>query len=126
MHLAPAWLAANMQSWRKFVEHMGLTGTTVNSATRSVVGTNWFGRFMAFTLLNEPMHGIHHQQAGIPQASVPRHVAKLTPVADDDIPPFPSYWQATLHMIRSLGDPRIGAQWRRTAPREERELANVN
>ena len=37
MYLAPAYLAANMQSWRKYIEHVGLTGSTVNSSTRSIV-----------------------------------------------------------------------------------------
>ena len=31
--LAPAWLAANMQSLRKYIEHVGLMGSTVNSST---------------------------------------------------------------------------------------------
>ena len=37
MYLAPAFLASNMQSWRKYIEHVGLTGSTVNSSTRSIV-----------------------------------------------------------------------------------------
>src|SRR5436853_6058376 len=32
MHLAPALLAANLQSWRKYIEHVGMTGDTVNSS----------------------------------------------------------------------------------------------
>ena len=30
LYLAPAFLAANMQSLRKYIEHVGLTGSTVN------------------------------------------------------------------------------------------------
>src|SRR5262249_61125974 len=41
LHLIPAWLAANMQSFRKYVEHVGLTGATVNSSTRSIVAEGW-------------------------------------------------------------------------------------
>jgi hypothetical protein len=34
--VSAAWLAANTQSLRKY-EHSGLTGSTVNSSTRSIV-----------------------------------------------------------------------------------------
>ncbi|MFZ4766203.1 MAG: fatty acid desaturase family protein, partial [Roseimicrobium sp.] len=60
MYLAPAYLAANLQTWRKYIEHVGLTGRTVNSATRNVVAQGWFGQLVAFTLLHEPFHGVHH------------------------------------------------------------------
>ena len=43
LHLAPAWLAANMQSLRKYIEHVGLLGSTVNSSTRSIVAHGWLG-----------------------------------------------------------------------------------
>ena len=35
----------------------------------------------------------------------------LQPKTDEELPPFPSYIQAVLHMLRSLTNPRIGAQW---------------
>ncbi|HSV62044.1 MAG TPA: fatty acid desaturase, partial [Chthoniobacterales bacterium] len=34
LYLVPAVIAANLQSWRKYIEHMGLLGNTVNSSTR--------------------------------------------------------------------------------------------
>jgi len=33
-----------MQSFRKYVEHVGLTGSTVNSSTRSIVAEGWVAR----------------------------------------------------------------------------------
>ena len=60
LHLIPAWLAANMQSLRKYVEHVGLTGSTVNGSTRSIVAKGCVADFFNFTLLNEPYHGVHH------------------------------------------------------------------
>ena len=112
MYLAPAFLAANFHTWRKFIEHMGLTGSTVKSATRSVVDRGWLGRLISFTLLNEPYHGIHHLRPSLRQGDVPQNVAMLDPAASGDLPPFPSYWLALQDMLRSLGDPRVGAQWR--------------
>ena len=62
----PAWLAANMQSLRKYIEHVGLTGSTVNSSTRSIVADGWLANFVTFTLLHEPYHGVHHWRSGLP------------------------------------------------------------
>ena len=48
LYLAPVFLAANMQSLRKYIEHVGLTGSTVNSCTRSIVSHGWLGRTRFF------------------------------------------------------------------------------
>jgi Fatty acid desaturase len=111
MYLVPAYLAANMQSWRKYIEHVGLTGSTVNSSTRSIVSEGLLGRFIAFTLLHEPYHGVHHRHAGLPHAELPHFVSVLAPKTPDELPPFPSYRHAFTHLFRSLADPRAGAQW---------------
>src|SRR6266403_4844483 len=58
MYLGPAFLAANLQSWRKYIEHVGMTGDTVNGSTRSIVTNSWMGRLVALTLLHEPFHGV--------------------------------------------------------------------
>lgn len=115
MYLVPAYVAANLQSWRKYIEHVGLTGSTVNSSTRNIVARGWPGRLFAFTLLHEPFHGVHHLRMGLPHAELPQYAAELLPKTEDEIHPFPSYRHALLHLLRSLADPRVGAQWRKTA-----------
>ncbi|OYW77806.1 MAG: fatty acid desaturase [Verrucomicrobia bacterium 12-59-8] len=115
MYLAPAFITGNLQSWRKYVEHVGLTGSTVNSATRHIVAESWTGRLVAFTLLHEPYHGVHHLHLGLPHAELPLHVAEILPTTPDERPPFPSYRHAMLDVLRSLSDPRVGAQWHRSA-----------
>ena len=112
MYVAPAFLAANLQSWRKYIEHVGMTGTTVNGSTRSIVAKSWLGRLVAFTLLHEPFHGVHHQRAGLPHSLLPQHVASLEPKKPDERMPYPSYRYALLDLMRSLADPRVGPQWR--------------
>src|SRR5712671_2008618 len=52
MYLVPGLIAANLQSWRKYIEHVGLTGNTVNSSTRSIVPKSWLGHLFAYTLLH--------------------------------------------------------------------------
>jgi fatty acid desaturase len=116
MYLVPAFLAANMQSWRKYIEHVGLTGSTVNSSTRSIVSEGPLGRFVAFSLLHEPYHGVHHRHAGVPHAELPQHAPELEPKNPGEVAPFPSYRHALLHLLRGLADPRAGAQWRAASP----------
>ena len=111
MYLAPAVLAANLQNWRKYIEHVGMTGDTVNSSTRSIVAKSWMGRLVAFTLLHEPFHGVHHQRAGLPHSVLPQHVEKLQPKKPGERAPYPSYRYALVELMRCLADPRVGPQW---------------
>ncbi len=113
MLFIPSFVAANLQSWRKYIEHVGLTGSTANSGTRNIVAENWTGKLVAFTLLHEPYHGLHHLHVGLPHAELPRLAPELEPKHPDEIRPFPSYRHALLHLFRALADPRVGAQWTR-------------
>jgi fatty acid desaturase len=111
MYLVPAIIAANLQSWRKYIEHVGLTGNTANSSTRSIVPKSWLGRIFAYTLLHEPYHGVHHQHAGLPHSVLPRFESMLVPKNPGERVPFMSYRHALPDLIRSLANPRVGAQW---------------
>ena len=115
IYLVPALISANLQSWRKYIEHLGLTGDTVNSSTRSIVPRSWLGHLFAHTLLHEPYHGVHHKNAGLPHTVLPRFTSVLAPQKPDDVAPFISYRQALPDVIRSLGNPRVGAQWRESS-----------
>jgi fatty acid desaturase len=112
MYLAPALLAANLQSWRKYIEHVGMTGDTVNGSTRSIVAKSWLGRLVAFSLLHEPFHGVHHQRAGLPHSVLPQYADKLQPKKAGEHIPYPSYRNALPDLFRSLVNPRVGPQWR--------------
>ena len=116
MYLAPAYLASNMQSWRKYIEHVGLTGSTVNSSTRSIVSEGPLGRLVSFTLLHEPYHGVHHRHAGLPHAELPQFTSELVPKSPGEVSPFPSYRRALMDLLRSLSNPRAGAQWLKATP----------
>ncbi|EDY22242.1 fatty acid desaturase [Chthoniobacter flavus Ellin428] len=123
MHLAPAWLAGNMQSVRKYVEHVGLTGATVNASTRSVVAEGWTATFLNFTLLHEPYHGVHHWRSGLSHPDLPRHAAALEPAVAEERPPFRSFTAAVWDLIINLPDPKVGAQWRGVSVPTRQELA---
>jgi fatty acid desaturase len=113
LYAAPAWLAGNMQSWRKYVEHMGLMGDKILTCTRTIVPGTRLGQFVVFTLFHEPYHGVHHTYPRLPHEQLPEFSTILEPPQDDEIPPFPNYRSAALDMLASLSDPRIGPQWRK-------------
>jgi fatty acid desaturase len=107
----PAVLAGNLQSWRKFVEHMGLAGTTINSVTRNVVPRGLCGRFLSWTMFNIAYHSVHHHYARMHSAELPEFTELLEPAAAEELLPFPNYRSAVRDMLSSLADPRIGKQW---------------
>ena len=111
MHLIPGFIAGNLQSWRKYIEHVGMEGDTPTSATRSIVTNTWSGRLLSFTLLHEPFHGLHHRHMSLPHASLPPLAPSLAPREPGETHPFPSYRHALIDLIRKLGDPRVGPHW---------------
>ena len=111
LHVIPAWIAGNMQSLRKYVEHVGLTGSTVNNSTRSIVAEGWVALFLNFTLLHEPYHGVHHWRPGLSHPKLPEHADALEPKEDGDLPPFRTFRAALYDLLMNLGDPKVGGQW---------------
>jgi fatty acid desaturase len=111
MYLIPAGLAGSMQSLRKYIEHIGMTGSTVLSSTRSIVDPGLLGRLLAFTLFHEPFHGVHHKYARLPHAALPEFTDDLEPAGPPERWPFLTYRQALLDMLPSLLDPKVGSQW---------------
>lgn len=110
-YIVPAFIAGNLQSWRKFIEHVGLSGHSARSATRSIVADTWTGKFVSLTLLHEPLHGIHHIKSSLPHSELPTHTPWLRASEEGDITPFPNYREAFKHLLRCLPDPRVGSQW---------------
>lgn len=111
LYFIPAFIAGNMQSWRKYIEHVGLSGHTGRSATRSIVCDSMPGRLVSISLLHQPLHGIHHIKSSIPADSLSEHVDWLNPKDEGDTAPFPNYRSAFVDLLKSLRDPRVGAQW---------------
>jgi len=104
-------IAGNLQSWRKYIEHVGLTGHTAKSATRSIVAKTWSGRLLSLTLLHEPFHGVHHIKMSLDHTELPRHASLLEPTEEGEIAPFPNYRTALMHLLRNLADPKSGSHW---------------
>lgn len=111
LYFIPAFIAGNLQSWRKYIEHVGLSGHTGRSATRSIVGDSLPGRFVSLTLLHQPLHGVHHIKSSLPHEELAGHVDWLDPEDEGDTVPFPTYRAAFWDLLKCLPDPRVGAQW---------------
>jgi fatty acid desaturase len=116
----PAVIAGNLQSWRKYVEHVGLYGHTAKSATRSIIADTWSGRLLSLTLLHEPFHAVHHLRSGLPHYELPLHAKSLTPTVEGELTPFPNYRSAIKHLWGELADPRVGSHWPDAGARESR------
>ena len=112
LYFAPAFLAANLQSWRKYIEHVGMTGETVNGSTRSIIADTWIGKAVSFTLLHEPFHGVHHQKAGLPHAELPLHADKLQPKLPGEVRRFRAIDMLSPICCESWPTRRVGPQWR--------------
>ena len=110
-YVVPAIIAGNLQSWRKYIEHVGLSGHTARSATRCIITDTWAGRFISVTLLHEPFHGVHHIHAGLPHYEMPGCSSLLQPADAGDVPPFPNYRSAIMDLLRNLSNPRSGSHW---------------
>jgi fatty acid desaturase len=108
-YLIPAVLAGNVQSLRKYVEHVGLTGRGP-ALTRSVRNPSRAGRFLSWLLFHEPYHDVHHLYPKVPQEALPTVAAAENPLPPE-LPVFPNYRAALVDLLRGLADPKFGKAW---------------
>ncbi|HZP89087.1 MAG TPA: fatty acid desaturase [Burkholderiales bacterium] len=109
--IVPALGAANVQVWRKFIEHVGLTGHSAATATRCVAPRDTLGRIVSALMLNENYHSAHHRFGSLHYTELEEATAKVHATDPDALPVFPSYFAAFVHMLPALVDPKVGAQW---------------
>jgi fatty acid desaturase len=115
-YFVPAALAGNLQSLRKFTEHMGLFGDGILTITRTVVDRRWLGRMMSDSMLHIDYHGTHHRYARLPYYHLPEATPYVYRPGTSALPLFPSYLAAMRDMLSGLADPRVGRQWLEGAP----------
>jgi len=110
-YFVQALIAGNLQSIRKFTEHVGLMGDTILTTTRTVVDKTTYGEAMSRSMLRIDYHGTHHRYAKVPYYHLPEATPQVYDGRVPHVPLFPSYWAAMVDMFRSLGNPRVGSQW---------------
>lgn len=124
-YMLPAYIAGNVQSLRKYVEHVGLTGTRGIALTRSVRNPSRLGRAISWLLFHEPLHDVHHLYPKVPQEALPDVAAAENPLPPE-LPVFPNYTAAFLDLMRTLSDPKFGKAWAKAeAPASESEVDTV-
>lgn len=111
LYLIPSLLAGAMQSVRKYIEHVGLLGSTVLDSTRTIIPDNLAARLLSYTLFHEPYHGVHHVYPRLPHAELPEFASVLEAPTGEVGPLYPNYRSAFYDVVRSLRDPKVGAQW---------------
>lgn len=110
-YLVPAVIAGNLQSLRKFTEHLGLLGDSILTLTRTVVDPSQPGKLLSDTMMHIDYHGTHHRYARLPYYNLPPATPYVYDGSNRTVPIFPTYLSAMLDMARSLGNPRVGSQW---------------
>ncbi|MGI9516166.1 MAG: fatty acid desaturase, partial [Pirellulaceae bacterium] len=109
-HFVPAWITGSVQTLRKFTEHLGRFGNTIQEMTRTVVYTRPLGRAASSSQLHVEHHGTHHRWPRIPYHNLPA----ATPMVYKDAQPgmvFPNHLAAIRDMLPHLADPKLGPQW---------------
>lgn len=112
-YFVQALIAGNLQSIRKFTEHVGLLGDTILTTTRTVVDKQLIGNALSASMLRIDYHGTHHRYAKVPYYNLPVATPYVYDGSTAHEPIFPTYWHAMWDMFISLGNPRVGAQWTR-------------
>lgn len=116
-YLVPTIIAGNLQSLRKFTEHMGMLGHDVPTMTRTVVDRRLVGESLSRSMMRIDYHGIHHRYARIPQYNLPEATSHVYEKDELERAVYPSYLAAMIAMFRTLGNPRVGGQWLANSPK---------
>jgi fatty acid desaturase len=118
-YLLPAFLAGNLQSWRKYIEHIGLTGNSWATLTRAIRDPGLVGHVVSEGLLHEPFHDLHHRYPKIPYENLPA-AAKVDPLRKEELPVFGNYRAACWDLLKNLADPKFGPAWEAITPTNPR------
>ena len=110
--VVPWVVAGAFQTLNKYVEHLGMMGVGVMASTRSVVPRDSLGEFVSDAWQNVAHHGTHHLYAKIPHYHLPAATSYVVPDEPPEGTVFDTYTAATVAMLKTLGNPRVGPQWR--------------
>lgn len=101
--LLPMYLAALMQTFRKFTEHLGMSSFDPLLGTRTVLPRKWLLRLSSFLNFDIFIHGPHHRH---PRLAHNQLESKLHEYEDANpsvvYPAYERYWQAMFDMLPSM------------------------
>lgn len=101
--ILPMYIAAFMQTFRKFTEHLGMASFDPLQGTRTVLPRKWLMRLSSYLNFDIFVHGPHHRHPRLTHTTLE---AKLDEYRHDnpdiDYPAYERYWQAMLAMLPSM------------------------
>ena len=116
--VGPIAVAGMFQTINKYVEHMGMTGPGALGITRSVAAEHRVGRALSASWQHVDHHGAHHLYARIPHYNLPETTPLVMSEEAARETLYPTYLSAFIAMVKTLGNPIVGAQWE-TAPKAD-------
>jgi fatty acid desaturase len=101
--IAPMYIAAFMQTFRKFTEHLGMASFDPLQGTRTVLPRKWLLRLSSFLNFDIFIHGPHHRHPRLTHTTLEE---KLHEYQRDNpevnYPAYERYWKAMLAMFPSM------------------------
>ena len=101
--ILPMYVAAFMQTFRKFTEHLGMASFDPLQGTRTVLPRKWLLRLSSFLNFDIFIHGPHHRHPRLTHTTLEAKLAEYQQENPDiNYPAYERYWQAMLAMAPSL------------------------
>jgi len=107
MHLRgvilPMYVAALMQTGRKFTEHLGMASFDPLLGTRTVLPRKWLLRLSSFLNFDIFIHGPHHRHPRLTHTTLEAKLDEYRGAnPGTQYPTYERYWQAMLAMLPSM------------------------
>ena len=101
--LLPMYLAALMQTGRKFTEHLGMASFDPLLGTRTVLPRKWMLRLSSFMNFDIFIHGPHHRHPRLAHNQLENKLHEYERInPDTSYPAYERYWQAMLAMLPAM------------------------
>jgi fatty acid desaturase len=101
--ILPMYLAAFMQTFRKFTEHLGMASFDPLEGTRTVLPRKWLLRLSSFLNFDIFIHGPHHRHPRLTHTTLEAKLHEYQQQNPDiNYPAYERYWQAMLAMLPSM------------------------
>jgi fatty acid desaturase len=101
--ILPMYLAAFMQTFRKFTEHLGMASFDPLQGTRTVLPRKWLLRLSSFLNFDIFIHGPHHRHPRLTHTTLEAKLHEYQRQNPDvNYPAYERYWQAMIAMFPSM------------------------
>jgi fatty acid desaturase len=101
--LLPMYIAAVMQTFRKFTEHLGMASFDPMQGTRTVLPRKWLLRLSSFFNFDIFVHGPHHRHPRLTHTTLEEKMHQYE-AAHPEVayPTYERYWHAMLEMLPAM------------------------